>query len=40
MEGLLEGGQGRRQGLEVGPDLMVAEVIFNGWIGNSYVHYA
>jgi hypothetical protein len=40
MEGLLEGGQGRQQRLEVGPDLMVAKVVFNGWIGNSYVHYA
>ena len=40
MEGVLEGGPRRWRKLEMWRDLMVAKVIFNGWIGNSYVHYA
>ncbi len=40
MEWLLEGDSGRQQKLEKRQDIMVAKVVFYGWIGNSYVHYA
>jgi len=40
VEGLLEGDLGRWRKLEKRRDPMVAKVVFYGWIGDSYVHYA